>query len=417
MLPFSVEIDSVDFKFSSAHFVAFRGFRERLHGHNYTVKVRLEGNRVNHDGYVLDFGDVKTVTKQVCKALNEYVLLPYRSDVLKIRVPEDGVDHDQAPPDAEVKRAAGLHLFAGRGGFASSSTPAEATPSPPGPACPCCAAANETSEEANREGQDQTDREEAASGAVAVAHRKKDSATSTSVLDKPDLIRTCPPQGTNRAESATSTSVLEKPDLIRACEDRGADVVVIQAAAGGSTHAARTSKRDAGNLALRPGGNTDGKTVVVDAREEGGKSKTTVDAEHENRNDSIGAPAIFFGVDSQQPPGSKTNPSRVVLEDEFDAARRRHVAKNVEVLTESGQYFSFPRKDCRLLPIKHSTAEELAEYIWDLILCGLLQQLGITSLREVSTAMILLYVNCGMVIWDDWIEVQHTVGTSRIFSK
>lgn len=32
-----------DFKFSSSHFVAFDGFRERLHGHNYTCAVRLKG--------------------------------------------------------------------------------------------------------------------------------------------------------------------------------------------------------------------------------------------------------------------------------------------------------------------------------------------------------------------------------------
>ena len=69
---FTVEVDSVDFKFSSSHFVAFQGFRERLHGHNYTVKVRLEGgNGLNADGYVLDFGDVKKAVKDACKAFNE----------------------------------------------------------------------------------------------------------------------------------------------------------------------------------------------------------------------------------------------------------------------------------------------------------------------------------------------------------
>jgi len=32
-----------DFKFSSSHFVAFDGFRERIHGHNYSCSVRLRG--------------------------------------------------------------------------------------------------------------------------------------------------------------------------------------------------------------------------------------------------------------------------------------------------------------------------------------------------------------------------------------
>lgn len=86
---FSININSVDFKFSSGHFVAFQGFRERLHGHNYTVSIHIEGNRINSDGYVLDFGDVKDVTKAACKELNEYLILPGKSDVLDIYV-QDG---------------------------------------------------------------------------------------------------------------------------------------------------------------------------------------------------------------------------------------------------------------------------------------------------------------------------------------
>ena len=86
---FSININSDNFKFSSGHFVAFQGFRERLHGHNYTVSIHMEGTRRNSDGYVLDFGDVKEVTKAVCKELNEYLLLPGSSDILDIYV-EDG---------------------------------------------------------------------------------------------------------------------------------------------------------------------------------------------------------------------------------------------------------------------------------------------------------------------------------------
>lgn len=67
--------------------MAYKGFRERLHGHNYTVGVRLLGsNQIQHDGYVLDFGDVKTVTKKVCKSLNERFLCPTKSDVIDIQI-------------------------------------------------------------------------------------------------------------------------------------------------------------------------------------------------------------------------------------------------------------------------------------------------------------------------------------------
>ena len=84
---FEVRVAKDTFKFSAAHFVAYRGYRERLHGHNYTVSVRLLGsNHICHDGYVLDFGCVKKVTRQICKEINEHFLCPMLSDVLHIEV-------------------------------------------------------------------------------------------------------------------------------------------------------------------------------------------------------------------------------------------------------------------------------------------------------------------------------------------
>ncbi|RHZ22112.1 hypothetical protein DYB26_005474, partial [Aphanomyces astaci] len=66
-------------KFNAAHFIAFKvhellamvvvgdrcvcvwlqGFRERLHGHNYRMSVTITGDRIGHDGYLVDFGDIK----------------------------------------------------------------------------------------------------------------------------------------------------------------------------------------------------------------------------------------------------------------------------------------------------------------------------------------------------------------------
>lgn len=40
---FEVFVAKEDFKFSSSHFVAFEGFREHLHGHNYSCSVRMRG--------------------------------------------------------------------------------------------------------------------------------------------------------------------------------------------------------------------------------------------------------------------------------------------------------------------------------------------------------------------------------------
>jgi dihydroneopterin triphosphate aldolase (PTPS-III) / 6-pyruvoyltetrahydropterin synthase len=84
---FEVRVAKDTFKFNAAHFVAFKNYRERLHGHNYTVAVRLLGSRkIGSDGYVLDFGDIKAVTKKVCKGLNEHFLCPMLSDALVISI-------------------------------------------------------------------------------------------------------------------------------------------------------------------------------------------------------------------------------------------------------------------------------------------------------------------------------------------
>jgi len=64
--------------------MAHPGFRERLHGHNYRVAVRVEGG-VGADGYVVDFGDIKRATREICGEMNERVLVPTQSDCLTIR--------------------------------------------------------------------------------------------------------------------------------------------------------------------------------------------------------------------------------------------------------------------------------------------------------------------------------------------
>lgn len=83
---FEVFVEKDTFKFNAAHFVAFEGYRERLHGHNYRVGVRLQGNRthIGPDGYVIDYGNIKKVCKDICKDLNEHFLCPMYSDVLHI---------------------------------------------------------------------------------------------------------------------------------------------------------------------------------------------------------------------------------------------------------------------------------------------------------------------------------------------
>src|SRR2546428_12728921 len=68
-------------KFAAAHFTAFPGFREPLHGHNYQVSVRVEAE-LGPEGYVLDFGRVERVAHERCRERDERVRLPLESDCL-----------------------------------------------------------------------------------------------------------------------------------------------------------------------------------------------------------------------------------------------------------------------------------------------------------------------------------------------
>jgi 6-pyruvoyl-tetrahydropterin synthase len=86
---FSIHVAKENLKFSAAHFIAYPGFREPLHGHNYQVGVRVEG-RLSPTGYVLDFGLVKRLSKEIVDRLDERTLVPAESDCLQIALLDSG---------------------------------------------------------------------------------------------------------------------------------------------------------------------------------------------------------------------------------------------------------------------------------------------------------------------------------------
>jgi 6-pyruvoyl-tetrahydropterin synthase len=43
MANFEISLAKPDFTFNASHFIAYRGYRERLHGHRYTVSLKLVG--------------------------------------------------------------------------------------------------------------------------------------------------------------------------------------------------------------------------------------------------------------------------------------------------------------------------------------------------------------------------------------
>jgi len=75
--------------FSSAHFITFAGHRcEGLHGHNYRVRVTIEGGLNEEAWFVFDFVELKGIMKRLCDEIDHLVLLPLESD--RIKVVEEG---------------------------------------------------------------------------------------------------------------------------------------------------------------------------------------------------------------------------------------------------------------------------------------------------------------------------------------
>jgi len=74
---YRLELGKEDFKFSCAHFTLFPdGGAEPLHGHNYRVRVTVEGDRLDALGMLVDFAAVKRAVRRLCARLDERVLLP-----------------------------------------------------------------------------------------------------------------------------------------------------------------------------------------------------------------------------------------------------------------------------------------------------------------------------------------------------
>lgn len=75
-----VTVERVRLKFSAAHMAVFRGDVEPLHGHNYAVIVECHGP-LTEDGWVVDFGHIKSAMRLLCDELDHKFLLQRSSTV------------------------------------------------------------------------------------------------------------------------------------------------------------------------------------------------------------------------------------------------------------------------------------------------------------------------------------------------
>jgi 6-pyruvoyltetrahydropterin/6-carboxytetrahydropterin synthase len=80
-----IEVDGghTGITFSSCHFIPRHEKCSRLHGHSYSVRIRLEGEP-DENGMVMDFVILKKKLKAMIAEMDHKVLLPAASEIVKI---------------------------------------------------------------------------------------------------------------------------------------------------------------------------------------------------------------------------------------------------------------------------------------------------------------------------------------------
>ena len=102
----SLELCKQDFKFSAAHFLIFNSKRaERLHGHNYSVRLHLLGESKTQlqDGFLVDFSEIKRIVRKSLSDWDEKVLLPKESRYLTV-VDSQRLDSKKNPAHGHSKK-------------------------------------------------------------------------------------------------------------------------------------------------------------------------------------------------------------------------------------------------------------------------------------------------------------------------
>jgi 6-pyruvoyltetrahydropterin/6-carboxytetrahydropterin synthase len=89
---FRVSVTKDNLVFASAHFITFPGHRcETLHGHNYRTRVEVEGGLDPEAHFIVDFGELKRLMKELIDEMDHKVLLPLENPKLQIAEQGDGV--------------------------------------------------------------------------------------------------------------------------------------------------------------------------------------------------------------------------------------------------------------------------------------------------------------------------------------
>jgi 6-pyruvoyltetrahydropterin/6-carboxytetrahydropterin synthase len=87
-----IAIAREQYKFSCAHMTVFAdGSKERLHGHNYTVAVALEVDRVDLQA-MIPFAPIKAALAELCGGWKEHVLLAAKNPFFELVRDEEEIE-------------------------------------------------------------------------------------------------------------------------------------------------------------------------------------------------------------------------------------------------------------------------------------------------------------------------------------
>lgn len=80
---YKVHVEKDYLIFAAGHFITYDGQCEALHGHNYRVRVELEGT-LDDNAYVFDFVALKRTMRRLVNELDHRMLLPTRNPFLTL---------------------------------------------------------------------------------------------------------------------------------------------------------------------------------------------------------------------------------------------------------------------------------------------------------------------------------------------
>ncbi|MGZ3721867.1 MAG: 6-pyruvoyl trahydropterin synthase family protein [Bdellovibrionales bacterium] len=91
---FTIHLAKEPFKFSCSHFTILSAEKaERLHGHNYQLRVDITVDDVDPKlGFPFDFNEVKPMIRAFCDELDERILIPTKSPFLKLIAADKTID-------------------------------------------------------------------------------------------------------------------------------------------------------------------------------------------------------------------------------------------------------------------------------------------------------------------------------------